>query len=232
VYHRLWPPIDESQSRYGGGDRLARSDHFCSIVGFNVSYDSVLHPIFTEVGSQTRSDLAVVHVHAYARDFKTWDLNTAFTSRGTTMRAEVEQRILQLLELGHSMLIAAVDNDSSRLPGKASAIAEISKLLGFYVIAVPTSNIRKHFEALDKSPKGAVVLVILEDVPDQRTTRFLKHIADDFRQNRIGLVLPNGDVVERKLPIHCACVVTIKNVFPRWGDSYYEIADYYAFLEL
>ncbi len=148
------------------------------------------------------------------------------------MLAEIERRIAGRFDSGQSVLVVVKDNRAARLPSVAAAIDALGVGLGFHMIRVPTSNIEKHFEAVDGSARGAIMLVILQDSPDQRTARFLKHIADDFRRNRVGLVLPDGSVLTRQLPIQCACIVTLQDVLAQWRDGYLAIADYYSVVEV
>lgn len=134
------------------------------------------------------------------------------------------------ISMGHSAFILVRKDELERT---AIELYELVREAGFRPLAVSASEVRPRPDS-DVSQDSAVVIVLtLPTAPNERTTRFCKHIADDFRKNRVGLLFPNGVVAVNALPIHCSLVITTQSVLRDWGrDSYPMIPEYYSVIEV
>ena len=147
------------------------------------------------------------------------------------VRAEVSAKkiISRKIIAGHSSFLLAPEDSVAQT---ADYLCDLVRDAGLNLICLSSRDVNANLNLVPLETLSSVIVLLLHSVPDARTALFCKHIADDFRMNRVGLRFPSGQVAENRLMIHCGWVVTTPNVLREWGRDFYEIADYFSVIDL
>ena len=139
---------------------------------------------------------------------------------------ELAREVKVKLDLAHSSIVLVAPE---QIDESAQQIASIAAAAGFTPVVVST---RTPPEQISFDTGHEFVFVVqLRGPITERIARSLKHLADDFRSNRVGLVLPNGLRIEQRVRIHCSFTV-VSQEFRNWPASLKKsFIDYYSVLD-
>ena len=144
----------------------------------------------------------------------------------------ISESLTRLMSLRRSVFLVLLEGDNLEI--EASELSALVTAAGHYPIVVQQQGAGSAHESVPRDSKSVVIVLTLPDLPDERTATFCKNVADDFRNNRVGLLFPDGSVAQESLPIHAVFVVTTKRVMRLWSrqPSFARVIDYYTTIRI